>query len=51
MRELNEIEIQAVQGGEADFSNVKGGFSSTEEVVEKPNWHDFLPGMGFKSRA
>lgn len=51
MRDLDELEVQEVRGGTADFSNVQGGVTSTEQIIEPPNWHDFLPGMAFKSRA
>lgn len=47
MKELNEMELMLVSGGEkADFSDVTSTFESTEEIVERnPMWHRMLPGM------
>ncbi|HET6396447.1 MAG TPA: hypothetical protein VFF91_06360 [Pseudoxanthomonas sp.] len=50
MREPRDSGIAAVRGGKADFSGVQGGVRSTEQIVKKPQWHDFLPGMAFKAR-
>jgi hypothetical protein len=52
VKELQQFEIDIVQGGAADFSNVQGGVTSTEEIVKQrvDSWHDFLPGMAFKGR-
>lgn len=36
MEELNPEEMELVGGGEADFSNVVGGSSSTEEEIKVP---------------
>jgi hypothetical protein len=52
VKELQPFEIDIVRGGAADFSNVQGGVTSTEEIVKQPvgSWHDFLQGMAFKGR-
>lgn len=52
MRDLSGVEISSVQGGGSapDFSDVQSKVTSTEQIVQKPNFHDFLPGMAFPVR-
>lgn len=49
MKELNSLEVNLVFGATADFSNVTGSVTSTEQIISDKTFLErigpFIPGM------